>query len=87
MSVWFTRIRCMSLEVSLLGCIASQRVSPEAILFISALKGSTGSAMNDLHELSFPTISEENIATDSLAAPDYSSELVEWFIPVYAVTT
>lgn len=35
--------------------------------------GSTGSAMNDLHELTFPTSSEEHLRTDTLAAPDYNT--------------
>ena len=29
--------------------------------------------MNDLHELTFPMASEENITTDALAAPDYNT--------------
>jgi hypothetical protein len=29
--------------------------------------------MNDLHELTFPTLSEDNMTTDALAAPDYNT--------------
>ena len=67
----------MSLEVSLCRVVLLlyyQRVFLIMQSSDSVLEGSTGSAMNDLHELTFPTISEENMTTDSLAAPDYNSE-------------
>lgn len=74
MSVLSTETQCMFLEVSCITCLAlDDRDASVPNSMLNCPPGSTGSAMNDLHELAFPLSHEENLTTDASANPDYAT--------------